>query len=508
MARKSGILLHPTSLPGGLGIGDLGRWAYRFVDFLVESGQLLWQILPLGPTGYGNSPYQAWSSIAGNPLLIDLELLVNRGLLAADDLLKALPTTSADVSRVDFDAVAHFKQPLLRKAALAFLKARPAGEFQEFENFCLENASWLNPFARFAALREANDEAPWTEWDTAKIAEEQAVEEHKFIQFEFYRQWLALKKYCNKQGIQIIGDIPIFMAHDSADVWANRHLFDLDEKGKPRHIAGVPPDYFSKTGQLWGNPLYLWDEMEKDGYAWWINRIHAAMRMTDIIRLDHFRGFEKFYQIPAGAETAVDGKWVKGPGDHLFEALNKSLGKLPFIAEDLGYITPDVHALRNRWDFPGMRVMQFGFGGEQRDNPHTPYNYARNCVVYTGTHDNDTSAGWFAGAETLDASEEALAYMGSAGEEPVWDFIRLALASVADTVILPMQDVLGLGSVARMNTPSTTANNWKWRITEDALQPELAVKLYKMIRRFGRYELTGNNESSDSNEPSEINESS
>jgi 4-alpha-glucanotransferase len=484
MARKSGILLHPTSLPGNSGIGDLGHWAYRFADFLSESSQQLWQILPLGPTGFGNSPYQTWSSIAGNPLLISLDALVDNGWLAEEDLKKA--PTSDDASFVDFDAVAHFKHPLLRKAARTFFTARPAGLFQEFEKFCLENGSWLDAFARFAALREANCEAPWTEWSAAKSAGEQTIEEHKFIQFEFHRQWLGLKQYCNNLGVKIIGDVPIFVAHDSADVWDSRWLFDLDEKGNSGHVAGVPPDYFSETGQLWGNPLYLWNEMAHDGYAWWINRIRAAMRLVDIVRLDHFRGFEKFYQIPAGADTAVDGRWVNGPGDRLFQALNKAIGKLPFIAEDLGYITTEVRALRDRWGFPGMRILQFAFSDELRDNPHKPHNFIKNCVVYTGTHDNDTTAGWFADEATRAASKYALAYMRSDGAEPVWDFIRLAIGSVADTVILPMQDVLGLGSESRMNTPSTTKSNWKWRMTVDALRSELAIKLRDMNRLYGR----------------------
>jgi 4-alpha-glucanotransferase len=290
MVRKSGILFHPASLPGDSGIGDLGQWAYRFADFLAESGQQLWQILPLGPTGFGNSPYQTWSSIAGNPLLVSLYALAEQGWLTAEDL----PKLSVRASFVDFDAAAHLKPPLLRKAARAFFAARPVGPFKEFEDFCLQNASWLDAFARFAALREANGEAPWTAWKPSKTAEEQAIAGHKFIQFEFHRQWLALKRYCNDLGIKIIGDVPIFVAHDSADVWANRRLFDLDEKGNPKNIAGVPPDYFSETGQLWGNPLYRWDEMAREGYAWWINRIRAAMCMMDIVRLDHFRGFEKF----------------------------------------------------------------------------------------------------------------------------------------------------------------------------------------------------------------------
>jgi 4-alpha-glucanotransferase len=487
MTRKSGILLHPTSLPGDSGIGDLGRWAYRFADFLAESGQQLWQILPLGPTGFGNSPYQTWSSIAGNPLLISLDSLAKQGWLTAEDL----PKLSFSDSFVDFDAAAHFKPPLLQKAARAFFAARPAGLFREFEDFCQQNASWLDAFARFAALREAKGEASWTTWKSLKTTGTQAITEHKFIQFEFHRQWLALKQYCNGLGIKIIGDVPIFVAHDSADVWANRRLFDLDETGNPRSIAGVPPDYFSETGQIWGNPLYRWDEMAREGYAWWIDRIRAAIRMTDIVRLDHFRGFEKFYQIPAGSDTAVDGTWVKGPGDRLFQALSNALGKLPFIAEDLGYITPEVRALRDRWGFPGMRILQFAFDDGLRDNPHKPYNFIRNCVVYTGTHDNDTTAGWFTDEETRAAVKEALAYIGNTSKEPVWDFIRLALGSVADTVILPMQDLLSLGPEARMNTPSTKGNNWKWRMTGDAIKPELAVRLRDMTRLYGRHKESG-----------------
>ena len=484
VTRKSGILLHPTSLPGDSGIGDLGRWAYRFADFLAESGQQLWQILPLGPTGYGNSPYQTWSSIAGNPLFISLDAFAEQGWLTAEDLRGPF----FDPSFVDFDAVAHFKMPLLRKAARAFFATRPDGPFREFENFCQQNVSWLEELARFAALREANGEAPWTEWNPAKTAEDQAIAEHKFIQFEFYRQWLALKQYCNGLGIKIIGDVPIFVAHDSADVWGHRRLFDLDGKGNPLHIAGVPPDYFSETGQRWGNPLYRWNEMSKEGYVWWINRVRAAMLMMDIIRLDHFRGFEKFYQIPADSDTAIDGTWVNGPGDRLFQALSGALGKLPFIAEDLGYITPEVRALRDRWGFPGMRILQFAFGDGLCDNPHKPYNFKRNCVVYTGTHDNDTAAGWFADEEMRFAASEALAYMGNTGDDPVRDFIRLAMSSVADTAILPMQDILALNSEARMNTPSTKGNNWKWRMTADALKPELAVRLRDMTRLYGRHQ--------------------
>jgi 4-alpha-glucanotransferase len=485
--RKSGILLHPTSLPGKFGIGDLGRWAYRFADFLIESGQQLWQVLPLGPPGYGYSPYQAYSSMAGNPLLISPQMLVDQGWLSSADLLTA--PGFAD-SFVDFDSVILFKLNLLKKAAAAFLGRDSDPLQQQFLDFCGQNESWLNPFAEFAALKEANANSAWTDWNQNAVVEEQSLLSHKFIQFEFFRQWKLLKEYCNAHGIEIIGDISIFIAHDSADVWANPELFDLDQKGNPRTIAGVPPDYFSETGQCWGNPLYRWKIMEQTGYRWWIERIRSTLNLFDIVRLDHFRGFEKYWEIPAGSETAVGGHWVKGPGDRLFEALRDALGNLPFIAEDLGYITPEVHELRDRWGFPGMRVLQFAFGDASPDNPHKPYNFIRNCVAYTGTHDNDTTAGWFAaaaeGPQARAERESALSYMGGNDEDPVWNFIRLLLSSAADTAILPMQDVLSLGSESRMNLPATVAKNWRWRLREDQLMPEVGSRLREMNRLYGR----------------------
>jgi 4-alpha-glucanotransferase len=485
--RKSGILLHPTSLPGKFGIGDLGRWAYRFADFLIESGQQLWQVLPLGPPGYGYSPYQAYSSMAGNPLLISPQMLVDQGWLSSADLLTA--PGFAD-SFVDFDSVILFKLNLLKKAAAAFLGRDSDPLQQQFLDFCGQNESWLNPFAEFAALKEANANSAWTDWNQNAVVEEQSLLSHKFIQFEFFRQWKLLKEYCNAHGIEIIGDISIFIAHDSADVWANPELFDLDQKGNPRTIAGVPPDYFSETGQCWGNPLYRWKIMEQTGYRWWIERIRSTLNLFDIVRLDHFRGFEKYWEIPAGSETAVGGHWVKGPGDRLFEALRDALGNLPFIAEDLGYITPEVHELRDRWGFPGMRVLQFAFGDASPDNPHKPYNFIRNCVAYTGTHDNDTTAGWFAaaaeGPQARAERESALSYMGGNDEDPVWNFIRLLLSSTADTAILPMQDVLSLGSESRMNLPATVAKNWRWRLREDQLMPEVGSRLREMNRLYGR----------------------
>jgi 4-alpha-glucanotransferase len=484
--RRSGILMHPTSLPGEFGIGELGVWAYRFADFLSEGGQQLWQILPLGPTGFGYSPYQTYSSMAGNPLLISLQTLVDQGWLGAQDLRDS-PGFPAD--RVDFNAVIPFKKRLIRKAAAAFFQKSTGTIRNEFERFCSQESFWLEDFATFAALKGANGESPWTRWDPDKKVDVQEQRYEKFIQFEFFRQWKELKLYCSRHGIQIIGDIPIFVSHDSADVWTHPELFDLDAHGNPNAVAGVPPDYFSETGQRWGNPLYRWDVMERQGYRWWIERVQSVLKMVDLIRLDHFRGFEKFWRIPFDSETAVAGSWVEGPGDRIFQALRNALGELPLIAEDLGLITPEVHALRERWGFPGMRILQFAFGDSSPDHPYKPHNFIKNCVVYTGTHDNDTSAGWF--ADISDAAsrarrDAALLYMDSVGENAVWDFIRLALASVADTAIVPMQDVLGLGSAARMNVPSTIANNWQWRMRGDELKPGLAKKLRDMNRLYGR----------------------
>jgi 4-alpha-glucanotransferase len=489
--RKSGILLHPTCLPGRYGIGDLGDQAYRFVDFLVAGGQQLWQVLPLGPPGYGNSPYQCFSSMAGHPLLIGLESLVAQKLLSPEELKQA-PAFPAGY--VDFASVIPFRSALLKKAARVFFHHGSGELKREFRDFCAEQESWLETFAAFAALKEVNGGVSWTDWKYKGPAGSQDVEVQKFIQFEFFRQWRALKRYCNERRVEIIGDLPIFVAHDSADVWGNPGLFDLDTDGRPLTIAGVPPDYFSSTGQCWGNPLYRWDAMAEKGYRWWIERVRSMMQLVDIIRIDHFRGFEKYYEIPGDAATAVHGRWVEGPGDRLFSALQNELGRLPFIAEDLGYITPEVHALRDRWSFPGMRVLQFAFGNPSPSDPFKPYNFIRNCVVYTGTHDNDTTIGWFnsTGDSTLSAEHEraeresARRYMHSDGREVHWDFIRLAMASVADTAIFPLQDVLGLGTEARMNRPASVENNWRWRFGENDLRPELSARLRVMCELYGR----------------------
>ena len=481
--RKSGILLHLTSLPGEWGIGDLGKWAYRFADFLAEGGQQIWQILPLGPPGCGHSPYQAFSSNAGNPLLISIQTLYEQGLLSAEDLQDA-PRLSE--SAVDFDLVIPLKMGLIKKAAGNFFGRSAGPLWEEFLEFCAGMKHWLDDYAEFAALKEANSGSAWTDWDDKAAAKHQDVLDQKFIQFSFYRQWQSLKKYCNGLGIEIMGDIPIFIAHDSSDVRTNPELFDLDDKGNPRTVAGVPPDYFSRTGQLWGNPLYRWDVMAQSGYRWWIGRVHSMLDMVDIIRLDHFRGFEKYWEIQAGSKNAVAGRWIEGPGNRLFHALFDAFGKLPFVAEDLGYITPEVHQLRDRWGFPGMRVLQFAFGDQSPDNTHKPYNFVQNCVAYTGTHDNDTTAGWLSSKQSRGERELALRYMGVGESDAVWGLIRLVLSSVADTAIVPMQDILSLGSEARMNLPATTENNWRWRMRKDQLKPELAVKLREMVRTYGR----------------------
>jgi 4-alpha-glucanotransferase len=490
--RSSGILLHPTSLPGGHGIGDLGDAAFRFADFLANSGHGIWQMLPLGPPAVADSPYKSLSSMAGNPLLISLDLLMRDGFLSSADLGEA-PAFPAEA--VDFSAVSAFKWKLLRKAARAFFAQGSPAHLHEFEQFCAESGFWLDHYAEFMALRDENGCEIWTQWRRKRDADPEQVLQHKYIQFAFFRQWRALKKYCHDRGIRILGDLPIFVALDSADVWGYPELFDLDEQGWPRTVAGVPPDYFSATGQLWDNPLYHWDAMERAGYRWWIDRIRCMLDQVDLIRIDHFRGFEKYYEIPAGAKTAIDGRWIEGPGDRFFEALSAVFCKLPFIAEDLGFITPEVHALRDRWGLPGMRVLQFAFGDGSTSNPFQPHNYVRNCVVYTGTHDNDTTVGWFRGTSAEDRRTEeqkraereyVLRYLHSDGAEIHWDLIRAAISSVADTAIYPLQDVLGLGSEARMNLPSCPSGNWRWRFQAEQLQPGLGDKLRELNRLYGR----------------------
>ena len=498
--RRSGVLLHPTALPGPYGIGDLGPEAYKFVDFLVAAGQSLWQVLPLGPTGYGDSPYACYSAFAGNTLLVSPEQLIKEGLL---DAAPAEPTNS---TKVDFGAVYKSKVQLLRRAYERYTKTTNTALRSAFETFAQREARWLEDYALFRALKDAHGGVAWNEWEQALVrrtpsalerAREQLreeVEAQMFYQFLFFRQWFALKSYANERGVRIVGDLPIFVAQDSADVWTNPEEFKLDKNGKPIVVAGVPPDYFSSTGQLWGNPLYNWERMLADGFKWWIERVRATLTVVDIARVDHFRGFAACWEIPGGDKTAERGQWVAAPGRELFTAIRKTLGELPIIAEDLGVITPDVVALREEFGFPGMRILQFGFGSDSK-NIDLPHNYVPNVVAYTGTHDNDTTVGWFrsvAGEGSTRTAEQierertfCLNYLNTTGEEIHWDFIRGVLASVANTAIVPLQDLLGLGTEARMNLPNSTEGNWVWRY-ESGLTDKLAQRLKELTKLYGR----------------------
>ncbi len=481
--RCSGILLHPSSLPGPYGIGDLGPAAYRFIDYLAETGCKLWQVLPLGPTGYGDSPYQCFSAFAGNPYLVSPDLLIQDGLLTGDDLagMPAFPE-----NRVDFGLIFNWKPALLDKACARF-ESLPTGPLHdEFAAYRLSNASWLEDFTLFMAIKDANDGRAWTEWPSplrtrqpaalaaARESFASAILRHEFRQFLFSRQWQALRNYAHGKGLQIIGDIPIFVAMDSSDAWSHPELFYLDEAGKPTVVAGVPPDYFSPTGQLWGNPLYRWDLHQSTGYQWWIERIRATLRTVDIVRIDHFRGFAGYWEIPGDAPTAERGRWVPGPGLELFTAIRGALGELPIIAEDLGEITPDVIELRDMLGLPGMKIYQFGFSGP--DNPFLPHHYPRNCIVYTGTHDNDTAWGWY---HTAPAHEVDFArrYLNVDGSDFAWDMIRSAWASVAVFALAPLQDLLNLGSEARMNFPGKMGGFWAWRMPPASLEDDLKWRI-------------------------------
>ncbi|HYV05628.1 MAG TPA: 4-alpha-glucanotransferase [Blastocatellia bacterium] len=502
--RSSGILLHPTSLPGRFGIGDFGPESYKFVDFLAKSRQSLWQILPLGPTGFGDSPYQCFSAFAGKTTLISPELLLKNGLLSASDLASA-PTFSSN--RVEFGPVIEWKNKLLARAFENFKRGAGASLRRGLDDFSESESLWLEDYAFYRAIKDAHGGAAWNTWErplakrdpkalaSARASLQENIEAQRFFQFLFFKQWGELKRYCAGKGVKIIGDMPIFVAYDSADVWIHPELFKLNKEGSPTVVAGVPPDYFSKTGQLWGNPLYDWERMVATGFLWWIERVRAALRMTDFIRIDHFRGFSACWEIPFGDKTAERGAWVSVPGRELFSALKNEFGELPIIAEDLGVITPDVEALRDGLGLPGMRVLQFAFGGDPTDQ-HLPHNYVGNATVYTGTHDSDTVVGWFnskAGVgSTRDKSQInkerdfALKYLNSDGQEIHRDFIRAALASVADVAIVPLQDILGLDSSARMNLPASEQGNWGWRFKTGALTPELSECLAEMSVTYGR----------------------
>jgi 4-alpha-glucanotransferase len=487
--RYSGVLLHPTSLPGPFGVGDLGPEANRFIDFLTQAGQCRWQIMPLGPPGPGNSPYAARSTFAGDPALISPERLRDEGLLEQHQFEDR---PSFDAIRIDFEAVHHWKDALLRAACERFLSVGREPELQEFTR---REQSWLPDYALFMALR-TRDRRAWSEWaEPLASREPEALQQarsdlapeirfHEFVQWAFFRQWHALKQYANSRNITIIGDLPIFVDYDSADVWAHQDLFHLDEHGRQTVVAGVPPDVFSATGQHWGNPMYRWEAFRRTGYRWWIDRLKHTLAMVDIVRLDHFRGFVAAWEIPAADPTAQSGRWVAGPGRELFDAAAAEIGHLGILVEDLGLITERVRNLRDELGYPGMKILQFAFGDDSR-NPYLPHNIPANAVVYTGTHDNDTTAGWYASLPQWQR-DSVLRYLARDGHDIVSDLIRLALASVAETAIIPMQDILGLGSEARMNVPGQPEGNWGWRFHWDQLDPGRTAWLRQMSLTYGR----------------------
>jgi 4-alpha-glucanotransferase len=506
--RSAGILLHPTSLPGAYGIGELGTEALRFCSYLHDSGIKIWQVLPLNPTGYGDSPYQSLSAFAGNPLLISLETLVEQGWLNRD-ALQSSPDFPAD--HVDFSLVIPWKFSLLRKAGSKFFTSATSEVIAEFENFVSEYKAWLDDYALFMASKDAHQGKVWTEWDPDLAARNSAaltgwseklsaeIAAYKFWQFEFFRQWKVIQQECERRGIRIMGDIPIYAAHDSADVWAHPEMFWLDEKGNPLKVSGVPPDYFSATGQLWGNPLYRWDAMKKDGYCWWIERLRASLKMFDMVRLDHFRGFEAYWEIAAGEPTAMNGKWVKGPGAEFFKVLTEKLGPLPIVAENLGVITPEVEAIRKQFGYPGMAILQFAFSTDPQAPTFRPHNYEQQLVAYTGGHDNDTMFGWWRSGvaqstrtqadvkkEYADAQNYFSVSASQLDHEVSWIFIREVMKSVANTVLFPMQDVLGLGSEARMNTPGTLGSNWTWRLSPNSFRENDQCRLKQFTETYDR----------------------
>ena len=497
--RSSGVLLHISSLPGRFGIGDLGPNAYRFADFLAETGQRIWQVLPLVPVGHGNSPYSSPSTFAGNPLFLSPDLLVEAGLLS--DISKP---TDLPADRVDYGRVSDYKYGLLGRA---FDRFHAQGmRHGDFDRFCAENSYWLDDYALFMALKAAFGGAPWIEWPERLATREphalkaaanehaQRINRHKFFQYAFFSQWNDLKSYCNERSISLFGDLPIYVAHDSADVWAHRDLFFLDEVGRTTVVAGVPPDYFSETGQRWGNPIYRWERMRENGYAWWTRRFENIFKQVDLIRLDHFRGFAGYWEIPSDEETAINGQWIEGPGSSLFRALEEKLGPLPLVAEDLGMITPDVKELMREFGFPGMAVLQFAFH-EEADHPFLPHNLPRNVVAYTGTHDNDTIAGWWQALQVSAGEKRPVQFareylaLNQVDEPMHWAAMRAMLASPSDYVLSPMQDLLGLGTHARMNTPGLAEGNWTWRFRWEQVTAGVTDRLRTLTAVYGRSEL-------------------
>ncbi len=496
--RAAGVLLHPTSLPGPHGVGDLGASVYHFIEFLAAARQALWQVMPLGPLGLGNSPYAARSAFAGNPLLIALDQLAGRGWFDQAELeASALPPGATQ-----YGLAGEVKLVALHRAFERFKGNVIPEQQRELAEFRERQRDWLEDFALFLALKDAHGGRAWFEWqpelalrqpDALAAARRELADTlafHQFVQWHFFEQWRAARRYANERGVNIIGDIPIFVAHDSADVWTHRELFQLDEHGQPTAVAGVPPDAFSATGQRWGNPLYNWERLAETGYRWWIERFRATLELVDVVRLDHFLGFQAYWEVPADHETAVEGRWVKGPGEALFQAIWGELGHVPMVVEDLGEITPDVVELRERLRLPGMKVLQFAFadaaGQPTGANPYLPHNYRPDCVAYTGTHDNDTTVGWFA---SLSPAERAsvLRYTGTDGRDIAWDLIRLAFGSVARWAIVPLQDILALGSEARMNVPGRPTDNWTWRYAEGDLTASHAERLTELTATFGRW---------------------
>jgi 4-alpha-glucanotransferase len=505
LVRLSGILLHPTALPGRFGIGDFGPGAYAFIDWLASAGQSLWQVLPLGPTGYGDSPYQLFSAFAGNPLLISPERLRDEGLLSASDL-ENVPSFPAD--HVAFEKAAPVRMDLLARAYENFERSASPSLREEFEQYC-ESQKWLDDYALFMALKQQHGvEHVWTEWEPELVSRHagalnlwrrslaKEINRERFWQWQFARQWRAIRAYCRERGIRIMGDVPIYVAHDSADVWDCPDLFRLDERGNPITIAGVPPDYFSATGQRWGNPIYDWDRMREHGFAWWIERFRATMEHFDLFRLDHFRGFQAYWEIPASEETAVNGVWKEAPGEELFTAAQTALGELPIVAENLGVITPPVETIRKKFGFPGMSILQFAFGTDAQAKDFKPHNFPCDRFAYTGTHDNDTVMGWWnsKGGDSTRTDEQirvekkhALEYLGVTDDGQMnWHLIRALLASVAAGAVMPIQDVLGLGKESRFNAPGTMGGNWTWRLREGELTPALAHRLKRLVELYDR----------------------
>lgn len=495
--RKSGILLHITSLPSPYGIGDMGPCAYGFVDFLKQAGQALWQILPLNPTSMEghNSPYNSFSAFAGNTLLISPDLLVKEGLLSGKDLK---PKPGFPGGYCDYAKASNYKRRLFDIAYSCFKKE--AEPNSSYDKFCSSNSGWLEDYALFVVLKRHYRGKAWNEWerplrdrlpealDLARKAYADELEKEKFLQYIFFKQWSALKKYCHKNTIKVIGDIPIYVMLDSSDVWSNASLFKLDKHKKPPFVSGVPPDYFSETGQLWGNPLYKWKALKKTGYEWWIRRFRHCFRLFDIVRVDHFRGLVAFWQIPAREKTAINGKWVKAPANNFFKTFLKTFPYFPIIAEDLGIITPDVKKIMCKFDFPGMKILLFAFNEDNPEHPYLPRNFIPNCVAYTGTHDNNTAKGWFIDETSADDKRRVSEYLGreATADNIHWKFIKLCEASIANTVIIPMQDILGLGKEARMNTPSKSEGNWRWRLSSEQLKAAPLKELSVLVRECRR----------------------